>query len=110
MTNEKLNTALYEKMFEAQKNYRAWLLSQPPEEILNHACEYTHREDILLSLEYNDLSSPQARALLKSRDPLADIFKDWEKRETNHMENLWETIQARANAAVLTQKRAEHTR
>jgi len=52
MTNEELNTALYEKMFAEQETYRAWLLSQPPEEILNHAYEYTVREDILMSLEY----------------------------------------------------------
>lgn len=110
MTNEELNTALYEKMFEAQENYRAWLLSQPPEEILNHAYEYTHREDILLSLEYNDLSSPQAKALLKSSDPLADIFREWEHRESMHMEEIWETIQSRANNAILAQKRAEHAR
>ena len=31
MTNEQLNTALYEKMFAEQEQYRAWLLSQPPE-------------------------------------------------------------------------------
>lgn len=36
MTNEQLNTALYEKLFAEQETYRAWLLSQPPEEILNH--------------------------------------------------------------------------
>ena len=45
MTNEELNTALYEKMFAEQETYRAWLLSQPPEEILNHAYEYTMREE-----------------------------------------------------------------
>lgn len=45
MTNEELNTALYEKMFAEQEKYRAWLLSQPPEEILNHTYEYTMRED-----------------------------------------------------------------
>ncbi len=33
MANEKLNTALYEKIFSEQEIYRAWLLSQPPEEI-----------------------------------------------------------------------------
>ena len=53
MTNEELNTALYEKMFSEQETYRAWLLAQPPEEILNHTYEYTVREDILMSLEYN---------------------------------------------------------
>lgn len=41
--NEELNTALYEKMFEEQENFRSWLLSQPPEEILNHTYEYTVR-------------------------------------------------------------------
>ena len=46
MTNEALNTALYEKMFAEQENYQARLLSQPPEEILNHAYEYTMREDM----------------------------------------------------------------
>ena len=50
MTNEELNTALYQKMFAEQKTYREWLLSQPSEEILNHTYEYTVREDILLSI------------------------------------------------------------
>ena len=64
MTNEELNTRLYEKMFAEQEQFRDWLLSQPPAEILNHAYEYTMREDILMSLEYNDLEDSQARALL----------------------------------------------
>ena len=51
MTNDELNTALYEKMFAEQETYRAWLLSQPPEEILNHAYEYTMREDIWQTVE-----------------------------------------------------------
>ena len=55
MTNEELNTALYEKMFSEQETYRAWLLTQPPEEILNHTYEYTVREDILMSLEYSQM-------------------------------------------------------
>ena len=52
MTNEELNTALYEKMFAEQEQYRAWLLSQPPAEILKHTYEYTVREDILLALAH----------------------------------------------------------
>lgn len=110
MTNEELNTALYKKMFESQKKYRAWILSQPAEESLNHAYEYFHREDILLSMEFHDLSTPQAKALLKSPDPLADIFREWEHRESSHMEEIWETIQARANNVILAQKRADPAR
>ena len=63
MTNEELNTALYEKMFAEQEQYRAWLLSQPPAEILKHTYEYTVREDILLALEYHDLPDARAKAL-----------------------------------------------
>lgn len=74
MTNEELNTALYEKMFAEQEKYRAWLLSQPPEEILNHTYEYTMREDILLSLEYHDLPDAQARAMLKSPQPPLQMY------------------------------------
>ena len=92
MTNEELNTALYEKMFSEQETYRAWLLAQPPEEILNHTYEYTVREDILMSLEYNSLPNTQVQALLKSPSPLADVFAAWEDRETSYMEEIWQTV------------------
>lgn len=110
MTSEEINTALYEKMFAAQENYREWLLSLPPGEVLNHAYEYIHREDILLSLECRDLSAPQAKALLKSKDPLNDIFTAWEKRESSYMDELWDTIESRANAVIRMQKRDEPER
>ena len=101
MTQEQLNTALYKKMFAEQEKYKAWLLSQPPESILDHAYEYTSREDILLSLENDDLSSAQAKALLKSPCPLADVFKDWDKRDNSyHMDDIWDTIVARADTVI----------
>lgn len=67
-------------MFAEQEQYREWLLSQPPNEILNYCYEYTVREDIVLALEEYDLSDKQCKALLKSPSPLADVFKDFEKR------------------------------
>ncbi len=100
MTNEELNTKLYEKLFEEQEKYREWLLSQPPAEILNHTYEYTMREDILLAVEYENFSDKQCRALLKSPCPLADVFKDFEKRETDHMENIRDTIACHANKII----------
>ena len=107
MTNEELNTALYEKMFAEQEAYRAWLLSQLPEEILNHTYEYTVREDILLSLEYHDLTDAQARALLKSPSPLAEIFADWESKETGYMDDIWQTVEDRAKAEIQKQKKKD---
>ena len=104
MTNEQLNTALYEKMFAEQEKFRKWLLGQAPEEILNHTYEYTVREDILMSLEYHDLSDSQAQALMLSPAPLADIFKRWEKQETDYMDNIWDTIQSCANEEAAQQE------
>ena len=78
MNTETINTQLYEKMFAEQERYRDWLLHQPPEEILNHTYEYATREDILMTLEDNDLSFEQAWALLASPTPLADVFKEFE--------------------------------
>lgn len=46
MKNDPLVAKLYNKMQQEQNEYRAWLLAQPPEEILNHAYEYSSREDM----------------------------------------------------------------
>ena len=105
MTNEERNTALYQKMYAEQEKFRDWLKGQPPEEILNHAYEYTIREDILLSLEYHDLSDAQADALLKSPCPLADVFRDFEKRETDHMETIWDCLESRADMLLEEHRR-----
>ena len=101
MTQVVLNTQLYQKMFAEQEAFRAELMQLPPGEILKQAYEYVCREDILLSLEYNDLSPRQAKALLKSPTPLADVFKKWDSWEDNrHMENIWNAVEARANEVV----------
>ena len=74
MTNEELNTALYKKVFAEQEKYREWLLSQPPDEILNHCYEYTVREDIVLALEEYDLSDKQCKAPSRAPEALQESF------------------------------------
>ena len=103
MTNEELNTALYKKIFAEQDKFRDWLKSQPSAEVLNHAYEYTVREDILLSLEYNDLTDAQASALLASPSPLADIYQEFDRMESSHMEEIWSCIESRADAMQVSQ-------
>ena len=100
MTQAVLNTQLYQKMFAEQEQFKAELMQLPPGETLKQAYEYVCREDILLSLEYNDLSPKQAKALLKSPTPLADVFKKWDSWDDNRMENIWNAVEARANEVV----------
>ena len=104
MTNEELNTALYKKMFAEQEEFKSWLLAQKPEEILQHAYDYVMRDDILMSLECNDLSDRYATVLLNMDKPLAAIFDKLEHTETMHMDQVWECVQQCAFDAVEAEK------
>ena len=104
MDAEKLNQALYDKMAAEQEQFKHGLLGMTAEEALNHAYEYVMREDILMSLEVQDLPAPQAAALLESPCPLADIYKDFRDMETGHMDNIRECIEGRAESLMEAQR------
>lgn len=108
MTNEEWNTALYKKMFAEQEAFENWLMEQEPREILNHAYEYVMREDILLSLEENDLTDEQADALLQSEIPLDDVYQAHEKRDSEHMEEVWRSMEHCADEAIDAQCAADN--
>ena len=60
-----------------------------------------------MSLEYHDLPDTQAKALLKSPSPLADVFKNWEHKENGYMEDIWQTVEDRAKEAVKKEAKKE---
>ena len=51
MTNKEMMRQLYERMAAEQQKYKAWLLEQPPNVILDNACKFTVREDIVMEME-----------------------------------------------------------
>ena len=104
MTQEEMLTALYEKMAAEQDKYRDWLKSQPAAEVLNHAYEYTVREDIVMCMEELELTEAQAKALLASPAPLADIYKDFEKLETSYMDVIRDTIETGPTSYIRPRK------
>lgn len=93
MDERKLNDALFAQMFAEQQDYRAWLMTLPPDEILDHAAEFVVREDILVELEAFDLPADQAAALLASPTSLADIYREWGKVDTHYMEDIRDVIE-----------------
>lgn len=88
MTGEELQTKLYQRMTAEQEQYRKWLLGQPPDKMLSHALEYAIREDILEMAKDDDLPMGQAGTLLKSRTPLADVFKMWRNHQVGYLEGI----------------------
>ena len=92
-----LQEQLCDKMRQEQDKYCEWLTAQPPEEILHHAYEYSIREDIILATEEMNLTPAQMRALLKSPAPLADVYKDFSKLETDYMSIVAQCVEDRAD-------------
>lgn len=101
---EELNLNLYRKMQSEQAEYREWLITQPPDVILQNAAEYATRADILLFLEYNELNAAQAEVLLKSAAPLADLSRAFSETDTSQISEIQSCIEQYANAAI----REEH--
>ena len=104
MANPELLNKLHQRMSAEQEQYRNWLLGQPPGDILNHAAAYTVREDIVMEMPALELTDSQASVLLKSKTPLADIYKEWNKTETHHMDDVRDVIEARADAVIRAEK------
>ena len=42
-----------------RQKYKAWLLEQPPNVILDNACKFTVREDIVMEMEVLELTDAQ---------------------------------------------------
>ncbi len=100
MSNEEMKQALVDKLSAEQDKYRAWLLEQPPEEILKHTYEYTMREDIVFCAEALDLTGAQVSALLASPSPMEDIYREYDKRDNSYIEDIRDSIETRAEEVL----------
>lgn len=106
MTDMELMTILYRKMKAEQEAYRKWLLGLLPMEILEHTYEYTVQEDILMALAERELSSEQAMVLLDSPNPLADVYRLWQKQDARgYMTEIRKTIENCAEEALAKKNR-----
>ena len=103
MTNIMLNTQLYQKMYAEQEQYKAYLLTLPPTQILDHASEYICRENILMAMENNDLDNARAKALLRSSTPLTDVYNKYANWEhSRQQEEIWNAVEARSGEVLRT--------
>lgn len=107
MNETDYNARLYEKMKAEQDKYRDWLLHQEPSEILNHAYEYTMREDIVMCMEELELEPEKTRALPRSHCPLSDVYKEFRGRETEHMDTIRDSIETEADKSLQRQEKKQ---
>lgn len=100
MTPKEMNAALFDKMNEEMKQFASWLLTQPPEEILNHSYEYATKFDIISDMEGIELSEERARALLQSDTPLEDVYKAYDHMDLSIMDYITDCIENRADEVI----------
>lgn len=96
---------LTDKMTAEFNSFRDWLLTQPPEEILNHAYEYSTKQDIMLNVADADLSPGQTETLLRSPCPLEDVYHDFthlDNTERNYA--LYQIVEQRADIEMEKQR------
>jgi len=105
MTGEELQAKLSQRINAELEQYRRWLLGQPPDEILRHASEYTVRADILYALDGSELTDRQLKALLKSPQPLADIFDAWQNWDSRYIDDLRDAMADHADTVIHAEKR-----
>lgn len=87
-------------MYAEQQEFVESLKNSTPETVIQNAYELVIREDILLSLEENDLDVKQCKALLREKHPLNKLFLDWEKHEGDHMNEIRSCIDNKANELI----------
>lgn len=109
MSEKDYNALLYEKMKAEQDKYRDWLLTQEPAEILNHTYQYTAQENIVMRMKDFELEAKQAKALLKSSNPLADVYKEFCRRYDIYEEEIVDSIDTCADN-VIKRKAARESR
>ena len=96
-----LNTQLYQKMYAEQEQYKIYLLTLTPAQILDHASEYICRENILMAMENNDLNTERVKALLKSSTPLADVYTKYASWDhSKQQEEIWNAVETHSSEVL----------
>ncbi len=101
------NELLYEK---AQKEFDAYkneLMQLPQEEVFNHSYETAIKQDLLCTFENEELTQNEAKALYKLKNPLDACYQEWLNNDLSNMENLRDTVDERAKAAMREAKKSE---
>ena len=111
MNIEEMSQKLYDKMAAEQESYRQDLLKLPPEQILDKAYEYAMREDILQLMDDPELLSAQrCKALLKSKTPVADVYRHYDKLDCTFLETMRSAFENCADEIIQQQKHRGQSR
>lgn len=95
---EELEQRLYERMSQENEAFLAELKTRPADEIIQRAYETACRDNILMLFEdETGLTPKQLEVLMEFEHPLAQLYDDWLKRDTDEMDDFKNSIESCAN-------------
>ncbi len=93
---------LHEKMTVEYLNYIVELKKQPPEKIVEGAYEKVLKEEILLSVQGNDMPDEKAQALLDLDYPLDELYQEWCASDYSYTDMILDSINETAQSLITT--------
>ena len=99
MTDKNYNELLRKRVLQENREFNEELEKLPAHEALSRAYEKVIKEDLVCSISEGNLTNTEARALLRLKHPLDDLYSEW-----LHNDMLRATIKDRATSAVREMK------
>ena len=88
VNHDLLKEMIYKRMQSEQDTFYRVLLEMDIEEVLDHAYEYSTRNDILMSFNDSNLNSDELEVLAKCRYPLSEIYGRLDKIESDRKSEI----------------------
>lgn len=88
VNHDLLKEMIYKRMQSEQDTFYRVLLEMDIKEALDHAYEYSTRNDILMSFNDSNLNSGELEVLAKCRYPLSEIYGRLDKIESDRKSEI----------------------
>ena len=88
VNHDLLKEMIYKRMQSEQDTFYRVLLEMDIKEALDHAYEYSTRNDILMSFNDSKLNSDELEVLAKCRYPLSEIYGRLDKIESDRKSEI----------------------
>ncbi len=100
-----INDRLYTKISGEYDNFIENLKTLPPEQVIEKSYEKVFKEDILLTIEGENLSPEKAKALLKLEKPLDSLYHAWLETDASYMDRLYDCVEGYADKMIAENRR-----
>ncbi len=104
MTDKNYNELLEKRVRQENKEFNEELEKLPAHEALSRAYEKVIKEDLVCSISEGNLTQTEARALLRLKYPLDELYSEWLHNDLSYNDMLRDTIKDRATSAVREMK------